>query len=248
MARDHWLLEQVEQGAIDRPVLRVYGWDVPTLSLGYHQRADRAVDRDLAAEMGVAIVRRPTGGRAVLHDREVTYSVVAPTRGEFTDRISDNYGVIADALAVFSRSLSGGISIAPPNGSETVRPSGALPCFASISNSEIAEGNRKMIGSSQKLGRGGFLQHGSIPVYNHSLELQRLTRSPLDLSRFMVTVEDICRLRGASIPSTEVLADRLIAAFEQTFTVHFQRLELTGKDRLDALEIQYASDSWTFRK
>ena len=98
MAIDEVLLESVATGA-SAPVLRLYRWQPATLTLGYAQSIHKDIDRDLCLSHGIDVVRRSTGGRAVLHDREMTYAVMAPfSSGVFGATVLDCYRVIAEVL------------------------------------------------------------------------------------------------------------------------------------------------------
>ncbi len=250
MAVDHYLLNQLEQAGLDRPVLRLYQWSRPTLSLGYHQRWQRAVDLEAAKRLGTDVVRRLTGGRAVLHDRELTYSLVAPTSHPFSQSIADNYRTIGHALARFSQSIAPHTHAAgaQPQNRDLVR--GALPCFASISDQEIQEGTRKLIGSSQKVGRGAFLQHGSIPLFDHAAQLQELTRTSLNMREYMATLEDLYQQQEQSMPTITTLKQAFASAFEASFEVQMKPLEIAlDTEEINLLvESKYGNNEWTFRR
>jgi len=138
--------------------LRLYAWDPPTLSFGRNEPALKRYDRNAIAARALAVVRRPTGGRAVWHDREVTYAVAAPadTFGSLRATYREIHAMLADALA----SLGAHVLLAadrPPAGV------GAGACFASAAGGEVmAATGGKVVGSAQVRGDGAFLQHGSV--------------------------------------------------------------------------------------
>lgn len=173
MAIDEALLESVGQGR-SPPTLRLYGFAPPTLSLGRFQKAGELIDRELAARDGLALVRRPTGGQAVLHDRELTYSVVL-ARGElqpFTKR--EIYRFIAGML------LAGLEAAGIQARSNSARQGSAHnpDCFRSTGQYEIAdERERKLIGSAQVLNRRAALQHGAIPLDGSYRRISRYLRA-----------------------------------------------------------------------
>lgn len=136
--------------------LRLYAWSVPTLSFGRHERARGAFDLRSLAAHGVAVVRRPTGGRALLHDREVTYCVTAPATGSLAASYAAINGLLVDALARL------GVRAAPaaPEG-RPLRPDGAA-CFAEPAPGELTVDGAKLVGSAQLREDGALLQHGSI--------------------------------------------------------------------------------------
>lgn len=137
---------------------RVYGWDRPTLSFGRHEAVSGRFDPSTLEARGYGAVRRPTGGRVLLHEDEVTYSVTAPVvdgeslRAAFR-RIN---GLLADALA----SLGVAPSVAAPATRE--RRPGADACFAAPSAGELVVDGRKLVASAQRREAGALLQHGSI--------------------------------------------------------------------------------------
>lgn len=139
------------------PVLRLYSWVRPCLSLGYAQR-DGWVDRERLAGLGVEVVRRPTGGRALLHlPGEITYCVVLPSEGSVREAFQRLAGRLASAL----RSLGVPVDTAGGGGAP---PSTADPsCLAVIAPGEVTAGGRKLVGSAQVRRRGRLLQHGQIP-------------------------------------------------------------------------------------
>jgi len=143
------------------PALRFYRWDPPAVSLGYFQDPRTEVDREACRQAGVDIVRRPTGGRAVLHEHETTYSVVVSS-DLLPGSVVETYRRLAAGLVAGLRSLGYEAELAPeratPGGADS--PDGA--CFEVPSSYEIVVGGRKVVGSAQVRRRGVILQHGSI--------------------------------------------------------------------------------------
>jgi lipoate-protein ligase A len=149
MATDEALLDGAARGG--GAFLRLYRWDPPCLSLG---RNDPTLERP-----GIATVRRPTGGRAVWHEHEVTYAVAAPIA--IFGRLKDAYCAIHERLAAALRALGADVTLAEP------RPIGRLAerpadCFAVTAGGEILVRGRKLVGSAQVRRGEAFLQHGSI--------------------------------------------------------------------------------------
>ena len=150
--------------ASSAPTVRFYGWRPATVSLGYAQPLDDTVDRVRCRGMGIGLVRRPTGGSAILHEapeREVTYSVVA-REGDFpgADDVLETYRVLGQGLAAGLGRLGVAADLVPlvrgrPDGSPAF-------CFRRAGTYEIAVGGRKLVGSAQRRQRGSFLQHGSV--------------------------------------------------------------------------------------
>jgi lipoate-protein ligase A len=156
MARDEALLLGALRGGA--PSLRLYGWGVPTLSLGAHQPVSD-IDREACRRRGVDLVRRPTGGGAVLHHRELTYAVAGRLGSPpFPTSVIAVYEWIAGALI-------GGLArlgVAAEASRGTFRGRAPADCFGAPSARELTVGGRKLVGSAQLRRRGAFLQHGSL--------------------------------------------------------------------------------------
>lgn len=164
MAVDEALFREAEERRSSGPVLRLYAWSPACLSIGFHQRLEDTCEEGYCTTAGFDVVRRPTGGKAVLHDDEVTYSVVGrQDLPPFANLgLVETYGLIARALAGALRSL--GLDVALSERAPSVTPAGGAPCFLVPSEREITVGGRKVVGSAQKRGRRAFLQHGAIPL------------------------------------------------------------------------------------
>lgn len=176
MAVDEAILETAAAGQAP-PTLRFYAWDPPALSLGYFQDAEREADLAACRAEGVDVVRRPTGGRAVLHDREVTYSVIVPT-GLLPGSVVETYRKLAGGLVLGLREIGLDAAMAPerdtPGGPGS--PYGA--CFEVPSSYEITVGGRKVVGSAQTRRRGVILQHGAILLEFDAARLARTLGFP----------------------------------------------------------------------
>jgi lipoate-protein ligase A len=162
MAVDEALADACRQG-LGGPTLRLYAWDRPSISLGYFQRAEQIVDLDRCRTAGVPVVRRTTGGRAVIHHRELTYSFVAPVpHARFPPTIRGTYDVIARALVAGLADLGVGVESHAREPRRARLDAGSPLCFESISRYELTLRGRKVIGSAQRRWQRGFLQHGSL--------------------------------------------------------------------------------------
>lgn len=165
MALDEAILSEVERGA-SPPTVRIYGWAPACISLGHSQKAGRELDLDAVRARGFEVVVRPTGGRAVLHVDELTYSVIAPYgAAPWCATQAASYRMISQAVA---RALDHqGLGLTLDRGYPVEKPSGLramTPCFSSTARSEVVHGDRKVVGSAQRRYRAAFLQHGSILV------------------------------------------------------------------------------------
>lgn len=162
MAIDEAILINADSDGVT-PTLRFYGWSPPAVSLGYFQDFHREVNLENCRSLGIDIVRRPTGGKAVFHDGEITYCVVSPKNNPlFPDNILGTYKVISSCLVQALVSL--GINASVVDG--TYRRSGLNNlkslCFSEPSRFELLVDGRKICGSAQVRTRGAFLQHGSL--------------------------------------------------------------------------------------
>lgn len=173
MAVDAGLLDRAAQTG--EGVVRVFGWDQPTLSFGRHERARGRFDPDTLERAGVGVVRRPTGGRVLLHDGEVTYSVTMPAdeRRGLRDVFADVNALLAAALGV----LGVRTTMAAP-GRE--RRPGTDACFAAPSAGELVVDGRKIVASAQVRERGAILQHGSILLSDLQARIPTLAAEPMD--------------------------------------------------------------------
>lgn len=164
MAVDEVLLENVAAGT-SPPVLRLYRWQPATVSLGYGQRGPGQVNLVACRRYGIDVVRRITGGRAVLHDREMTYAVVSPQKGDvFPGGILENYQVIAQPLLALFRKIGIEGCLVPGRQRFGSRPAESSVCFAMPSSYEIVYDGHKLTGGAQKHQGTAFLQHGSVPL------------------------------------------------------------------------------------
>lgn len=167
MRIDRELLYWAEKCSEKITLVRFYQWTAPTISLGKHQKVEEAVDQIYCQRKAIPIVHRPTGGRAVFHDNELTYSLVSNHAQYFPlESVKDTYRVIAAALRAglqnlgISLQLAKGIRESPP-----LPPSARKnPCFISPSRHELLVGGYKLAGSAQRRLRGSFLQQGSFPL------------------------------------------------------------------------------------
>lgn len=194
MAVDEALLEGVEAGR-SQPVFRLYRWDPPCLSLGFAQPYS-AANAPFCAANGVDVVRRPTGGRAVLHHLELTYSVLAPLgQSPFDHDLQAAYRLICEALVAAFRRLGVDAALAGETPGGLPRPTEAIPCFVGPASGEVVVGHRKLVGSAMRRHRGAILQHGSI-----------LEDWDSGLQAGCLGLDDDSSLRGAVVTLAELLA------------------------------------------
>lgn len=173
MAVDAALMQRARESG--EAVLRVYTWARPTVSFGRNQAAQEYYSAERLSGAGVDVVRRPTGGRAILHYREITYSVTAPASP--ATPLKAAYGLINDMLLEGLNMLGVNTQLAQAGG-RAARPN-ASPCFASPSEGEVMAHGRKLVGSAQWREDGALLQHGSILVDDDQGLLMNYMTTPL---------------------------------------------------------------------
>lgn len=243
MAVDEAILEAYEDAASPLPpTLRLYGWRPAALSLGKTQRAEGAHDARALHEDGVDLVRRPTGGEAVLHEHERTYAVVgAGGAPPFGGGPVDTYRALARALVAGLARLGIAAEAIEPAAKGRVRR--GVICFERVGAWEIAASGRKLVGSSQFRRRRAFLQHGSLPLRLEAPRLARLTGVPTDASRFT----DVDSAAGRTVDPAEL--DRaVVAGIEEVFGATCVAGRLTPAEELRAAELRcwkYDSMAWT---
>lgn len=266
MAVDHALLDSARAGG--GATLRFYLWSPACLSFGRNQSARGVYDPDRIAELGLDVVRRPTGGRAVLHDRELTYSVAAPVAIIGSPRTA--YAVTNRALVDGLRSLGVAAALAPGTG-RALRPSGdaAVPCFQDAAPGEVVANGRKLVGSAQRCEHRTILQHGSILLDGDQEVVGRLAggRAAADAPRTSGGSHFAEMVRGDVAPGPDAAPttlaallghapapDRLVralaSAFEATLGVSLDAGRLTAAERAAAaaLEGHYGGPEWTWRR
>ncbi len=208
MAIDEAILLACQQGLVP-PTLRFYGWDRPTLSVGLFQKLDVGFDLKECGRQSIGIVRRMTGGRAVLHDKELTYSVISKTDTPlFPLNIKGRYRVIAEAIlrGLFHFGIKGEISTA-----RTKKLPKSSLCFSSSSWYEILIDGKKLVGSAQRVLVDAFLQHGSILLdFDKGMHQSIFRCTSFDI------VDSISSLKTLGRPITlEKLKEGLIRGFEE---------------------------------
>ncbi len=235
MARDVAILEGVAEGN-SRPTLRLYGWHPPCLTLGRHQSLD-TVDPAFCRHHGIDVVRRPTGGRALLHHLELTYSLTAALgHGPIPRRLQDAYRTICDALVracgafgIDAQLTPGEINIALPG------PSSGIPCFEAPAGGEVVVANRKLIGSAMRAHGGAILQHGAI-LLDWDSELQAGALGLSDDRALRARITTITELLGRA-PDRRELEREVVGAFSERLLVRFVESTLAESEAARALEL-----------
>jgi lipoate-protein ligase A len=221
---------------------RVYAWASPTVSLGRNQPARGCYDLEAARARGIDFVRRPTGGRAILHHREITYSVAAPVT--VGGSLAESYRAINRLLVEALRTLGVDAREAEPS-SRAPAPSIA-PCFDAPVSGELVAGGRKLVGSAQVRDGQAFLQHGSILVDDDQSLLTELLAHG-ERSAPPATVRELI---GRSMTVHE-FAGALAAAVgaQEGRPPHVMELDASLLDDIRTLiRTRYALADWTWRR
>ena len=230
------------------PILRFYTWREPTLSLGRFQDYKKVVCEPFCVHNNICVVRRLTGGRAVLHHREVTYAVVAPLdRGMFRNQsLHETYRRIAEALNLALKMM--GVEKALISLDSQMQPqstgAGSGQCFVAVSRFELAEHSRKIIGSAQKRSRNRFLQHGSILLdFDSPLQAGCVNDPDPQIESKIAPLNALLKRKLQFEEVSGVFASAFQAALG--IELHTRGLSLAERELAEKLESVYSGDNWT---
>ncbi len=248
MAVDQALVELYPQQ--QWPTLRLYSWAPACVSLGIAQQWS-AVHVERCAERGIEIVRRPTGGRAILHDREVTYSVVTrqddPLIAAAT--IVAAYAQISAALVTGLRRLGVAAELAARPGTDATK---SAACFDLAADHEIIVGGRKLVGSAQARKQGVVLQQGTLLLHADVETLAAVLRVPAHvtaeyLGQRLVALDEVL----GRAPAAAEVETALVAGFVEAWAIVLEPGSLTPAEGARAEELvheKYGNDAWTRRR
>ncbi|MEO5509160.1 MAG: octanoyltransferase [Longimicrobiales bacterium] len=241
MAIDEALLHGVQNGA--PPVLRFYQWTPACLSFGRNQTARDIFDPAISRLHGIDVVRRPTGGLAVLHNRELTYSVAAPAAllgGPRQAYRAINRALLAGLATLGVDAILAGRDAAP------TRPTSLQPCFQAPGEGEVVAGGGKLVGSAQCCERRTILQHGSILLDGDQRSLVAYQMTPVMAEGGGTTLRSVL----GTLPDVQTIVAALAAGFVSVLGTRLATSGLTGSERTEAarLEERYDSDAWTWRR
>lgn len=259
MAVDEAILTMHSRGEVP-PTIRFYSWDPATLSIGYFQKIEKEVHMESVRRHGFGFVRRPTGGRAVLHDQELTYSViVSENHPRMPNSVTESYRVLSTGLMHGFRRLgfhAEMVSLATEEEKKKYTSAGSAACFDSPSWYELVVEGRKVAGSAQTRQKGTILQHGSILldldvealfdvlVFKSERLKQRLK------SGFSEKAVAMNQLREKPVTMQEAVAafyDGMASGLEVELTPE----ALTAEEQALAEQLaenRYGSDTWNFKR
>ena len=265
MAVDETLLSSVRNGS--PPILRLYDWNPPGVSIGYFQAVNKTVDLDKCLSKGVKLVRRITGGRAVLHAEELTYSFSGSCKifPELGNSVSETYKQISRALLFSLSNLEVEAQRVRPSGKQInqagpsrqkggktcSRPFFNPPCFSSFSRYEIGYQGRKLVGSAQRRFGEIFLQHGSILIKKGVLELSDFlpANTFIEGVKLLDNSTSIEEIKGRKIERHEVI-QALKKGFSGYFQKVFQEDSLTEEELETAQRLRigkYSKNYWNLK-
>ena len=259
MALDEALLEWHGKGEFP-PIIRFYGWNPATLSIGYFQKVEKEINMSAVKELGLGFVRRPTGGRGVLHDEELTYSViVSENHPKMPKSVTEAYRVISEGILKGFHLLGLDAYFAIPRSEEqksTLKNPRSAVCFDAPSWYELVVEGRKVAGSAQTRQQGVILQHGSIlldldedklfQLFNYSNERVK-ERMQKSFKEKAVAIN--------SLTDNRITIDMAKDAFKKGFAdglgiqLEDYQLSLEELDYVNKIaKEKYESDDWNFRR
>ena len=253
MAVDEAVMEAAGRGEV-RPTLRLFAWETPCLSIGYAQPISDIDEARLRAK-GWGIVRRPTGGRAILHTDELTYSAAGPLgeprlKGDIPTSYRRISEAILKALEQLKLRVEAHPKVEPPKGSQS-----DSVCFEAPSTYEITVGGKKLVGSAQARRKGALLQHGTLPLYGDLTRITQVLAYPHEEGR--ASAAEKLLARAATVESAlgrkvgwEEAAGHFEIAFSETLNLELKSGELTPGEaaRAEGLTAEkYGNEEWTRR-
>lgn len=252
MAVDESILEHIHRGE-SIPTLRLYAWNPPCLSLG-HAQPFSDVDVNRLKQRGWEVVRRATGGRAILHTDELTYSVIAPANEPRVEgSVLESYNRLAQALLLAVQTLEIPVEMKEGKPTESATPNPV--CFEVPSTYEITVNGKKLIGSAQARKKEGVLQHGSLPLTGdltricQALVFENEAKREEAAQRLLERATTVESALGVGV-SWEKAQQAFIHAFEAQLGLSFERGALSESESQRAEELikeKYAHPSWTER-
>ncbi|MED3553801.1 biotin/lipoate A/B protein ligase family protein [Cytobacillus praedii] len=259
MALDEALLDWNSEGKIP-PVIRFYGWDPATLSIGYFQKVEKEINMEQVKAHGLGFVRRPTGGRGVLHEHELTYSViVSEEHPDMPKTVTEAYRVISEGILKGFHHLGMDAYFAVPRTAEerdSLKNPRSAVCFDAPSWYELVVEGRKVAGSAQTRQKGVILQHGSILLDLDEDKLFSLFKYPSDrvkermqkaFKNKAVAINEISKERI----TLEQAKEAFMKGFAEGLNIELEPYELSAEELAYVNKIakeRYEQDEWNFKR
>ncbi len=255
MAIDEAIMRNHQEKKVP-PTIRFYSWNPAALSLGYFQKLEKEIDQEACQNAGIDIVRRLTGGRAILHDKELTYSIT----------IREDYNLLSNSIVTSYKEISQGLvnglnlleipaELKPMERGKKSPKGNSAACFDAPSWYEVILENKKLIGSAQTRKKGTILQHGSLPyeidpkktfkLFNYSNEKQRKRAR-----RIFSAKSTSLRAAGFNVDEEE-LQQALIKGLSKNLSFNYSLENLTAEELklADKLRKQkYSKDKWNKKR
>jgi lipoyl(octanoyl) transferase len=259
MALDEALLDWHSEGKIP-PVIRFYGWEPATLSIGYFQKVEKEIDLEAVKTHGLGFVRRPTGGRGVLHEHELTYSViVSEDHPEMPRTVTEAYRVISEGILKGFHQLGLEAYFAVPKTDEersALKNPRSAVCFDAPSWYELVVEGRKVAGSAQTRQKGVILQHGAILLDLDEDKLFSLFKYPSE--RVKERMKSAFKSKAVAINeisprriTLEEAKEAFYKGFAEGLNIELESYQLT-EEELDYVnkiaKERYESDEWNFKR
>ncbi len=259
MALDEALLDWHSSGKFP-PVVRFYGWNPPTLSIGYFQKAEKEIDLEAVKQHGLGFVRRPTGGRGVLHEHELTYSViVSEDHPNMPKTVTEAYRVISEGILKGFCHLGLDAYFAVPKTAEereALKTPRSAVCFDAPSWYELVVEGRKVAGSAQTRQKGVILQHGSILLDLDEDKLFSLFKYPN--ARVKERMQKAFKSKAVAINdisprrvSLEEAKQAFYKGYAEGLNIELEPYQLTEEEQKYVQKIaenRYQSDEWNFKR
>ncbi|MDQ0430068.1 lipoate-protein ligase A [Planomicrobium stackebrandtii] len=258
MALDEALLIWHSEGLIP-PVIRFYSWEPAALSIGYFQKVEKEIDMDAVNRLGLGFVRRPTGGRGVLHEHELTYSIiVSEDYPDMPETVTEAYRVLSEGLLEGFKNLGLDAYFSVPDTdakrADLKKPKSAV-CFDAPSWYEMVVEGKKVAGSAQTRQKGVILQHGAILIDLDAEKLLSVFKFPSEEAKERMRIKipekavSINSIRKE--PATvEECIHAFKAGFEQALSIELEPYTLSEQQFADVKALEekkYANADWNFR-
>lgn len=240
MARDEYLFNLCHQKKIG--ILRIYFWIKPTFSIGKSQKIKKVLNVEYVKKKKFAFVRRPTGGKTVFHNDEITYSVVSSDDTFYKNNdLFKSYALICEILVEALNRVGIPAYLSSGNSAKYSRTN--HPCFSFTVRHEIEVDKRKIIGSAQKRDKNALLQHGSIPIsMDYSIYAQGTFSNPDLVKNRMITLNEIKKV------SKEELIESIFFSFESFLDDRLKPYDFTDDEINEIAKIRkkYESKDWNY--
>ena len=236
------------------PTLRVYGWKPAAISIGYNQDAEKEINLDYCKRHNIEIVRRITGGKAVFHDKDITYSFILPENNDLIPfEVNESYRIIANALVIALKKI--GINADIKKAPDKIK---TPICFNSSNWYELLANGRKISGSAQRRLNGKVLQHGPILIdfdYNKNNSIFDSNNdfdNILNLKNRITSIKN--ELRAGNGNKKDITYEELAEAIKYGFKENFnfkiidsalnnEEIKLAGK----LTEEKYSTEEWNYK-